>query len=136
MLSGEGPVAGDVVIGLSNHAIERYQERQKPALGLELARRELLALLELAPPIDRPEWFHGDETADQWLELAPGCVAAVLGSTVVTVVCELYYSPSERKAVNREKARERSARKTKNRSQRHSKQPGNRARIEAESWPV
>lgn len=40
-------------LGITNHAVERYVERVKPALGLDAARRELLALLDAAPRLPR-----------------------------------------------------------------------------------
>lgn len=49
---------------VTEHAVERYQERVKPWLSIDAARRELLALVELADFTTRkPTWATEPELA-------------------------------------------------------------------------
>lgn len=123
-------------LGVTTHAVERYVERQKPALGFDQAKRELIAILEFATAIERPEWDGGLMPADAWLELAPDCVAIIRGNSVVSVVTRsLAEEPARRK--QREIDRKTRIRK---RSKRYGeKHYGDRRpepRIESEAWPT
>lgn len=64
------------MIYLTEHAIERYHERVKPALAPEQARREAITLARRAEPTrDRPRWWYqrqGDDVLEAWAYVTEG----------------------------------------------------------------
>ena len=93
-------------LSVTRHAVDRYVERVKPALGDEQARRELEALLELAVRCGRPSWWEGPRrSGDVYVLLAPGVVGAVKGLLLTTVVAEPVRQGGRRRA-GRQRRRE------------------------------
>lgn len=137
------------MIGVTNHAVERYQARVKPHLGATQARRELYALLDLAETVERPRWdlSRAHTAADAYLLIAPDCVAIVVDGAVVTVITkEKAVEPARRrrKDVKRLRAQvaaaQRETRRDRTRFRKGRKMPTTpnrrRARIEDEAWPI
>ncbi len=59
-------------VGVTRHAVERYQERVRPDLTFVQARAELVGMVGTAPAIEPPPWAGIPRLC---LELAPGVVA-------------------------------------------------------------
>lgn len=56
---------GKATIRLTEHCVERYQQRFRPALDIEAARTDLARLLDVADVVaDPPRWLA--ERAEQW----------------------------------------------------------------------
>lgn len=120
---------------VTSHAVTRYIERAKPQLGRELARRELEALIQFAPAVNRPEFVRGSERADGWLELAPEVIGVIRGGSLATVLTPDLGAAQqrERERKNRRRRHRRAARLTRSSS---SKANRGRPRIEEEAWPT
>lgn len=101
---------------VSQHAVDRYQERVRPTLDTEAARTELEAVLsmDLEQFSEPPEYVHVCETkADYYLELADGIVAPVARDHVLTVITRGGSHPEHRARKMETKRRRRAARKRK-----------------------
>ena len=99
---------------VSDHAIVRYQERVKPALTREQAKRELEALVGTAQGLGKEQspWLTlSGAPVDAFLELSDGIIALVMDLTVITVLIRGGSHESVRKARNERKARRRRARR-------------------------
>lgn len=72
-------------VSLSEHAVERYQERVKPALSREQAMADVVRVLALA---DRrgaaPAWVTSERDAHEWRVLADDIAFPVRDGVVVT----------------------------------------------------
>lgn len=116
----------------TDHAVQRYQERVKPALDAAACKAELEALLAVAPEVERPAWCSVDANAghpaDRYLELADGILAAAAGGICVTVMVRSGLGERERANRNRRKARER-------RRKRRRQRPG-RPYVDESRWAV
>jgi hypothetical protein len=124
-------VSGYIV---THHAVDRYVSRVKPHLGRLQAEQELTALLELAAPILKPDWYRGIGPADHWLAIAPDCVAVVHGRRVTTVVNREVDGLRRPKKKRPLKATNDGFYRKRGRKIRHPARP--RAQIEDEAWPT
>jgi endonuclease III len=105
-----------VKLSISQHAVDRYQERVRPTLDTEAARTELEAVLSMDPERinEAPEWVHVCETkADYYLEVADGIVAPVAQGHVLTIITRGGSHPEHRARKMETKRRRRAARKRK-----------------------
>lgn len=80
-----------VNLQVTSHAVQRYMERVKPALGFDTAKGELDALVAMAgEPHGKPDWHflpeYTSEAAEHYFTLSDGIAAAVKGGAVVTVL--------------------------------------------------
>jgi hypothetical protein len=122
-------------IVLSDHAVERYQERVKPALDLQAAREDLERMLPLGTfQHDPPPWDRPFDEADGWLLLGEGIVIPLSrnqdrrpGFWAITVLSHREISPEKRRARNDHKARQRQARAMKRKKWIEHKQTRHRA---------
>ena len=109
----EGRAAGSEGCGmklyLTHHAVTRYHERVKPALLRRQAKVEFEALLAQAEKLgEPPAWLRSEHPdADDYIELADGIVAAVVGNKATTVLIRASGSPAHhrRKKEARQKRR-------------------------------
>jgi hypothetical protein len=96
----------DGAVWFTTHAIERYVERLRPALTKKAARRELVALCEVAEVVtERPAWLGLGEATDGYLLLGDDVVLPVMrgktGWVAMTCMTRGGLAPSERRARNR-----------------------------------
>lgn len=71
----------------SKHAVQRYQERVKPALPIHRAKLELEAFVEQARELtEAPPWHLNPEPGSRHFEIADGICAVVRNEVVTTVV--------------------------------------------------
>jgi hypothetical protein len=97
-----------VKLGPTNHAVERYIERVKPALSAVVARQELEALIEMSLPSSPtpPAWLSAFEPdTEAFLELSDGIAGAVKGNTVTTILVRATDAPVVRQLKRRRKKR-------------------------------
>lgn len=103
--------AGGVVVrfAASVHAVERFEQRVRPGLSPEAARRELLRLCgEHGCEVDRPAWLRGRSSigADVWIQVADGIVVPCHWShgrlRAITVLTRAGMSPEVRGRRNRQ----------------------------------
>lgn len=98
-------------LGISDHAVERFRERVRPALDLDDARRELLRLTQVAEIIAPPEWAQmSDDRADGAVLLSDDVcllVSYLRENRPVAVTCVFrgWCGSRERAARNRERRR-------------------------------
>jgi hypothetical protein len=113
-----------MILGVSNHAVERYVERVKPHLGKRQARQELQALANLGERVGKPSWFLGYGRADYYLQIGPEAVAAVRDCCITTVVTPEIVRRRHREAVNAWKAKRRARRAIKRKEfKKHNRRP-------------
>ena len=101
---------------VSDHAIQRFHERVKPALSLDAAKRELEVLVRLAGiPGHKPDWLYLPEEAtratDAYLTLSDGIVAPVVGRHITSVITRAGSNATHRANKNRARAKRRARRK-------------------------
>lgn len=121
---------------LTEHAVERYALRVKPALSRQVAASELKALVEAAELFDHPPCWKTESEVQSpyYAELAEGICAAVdRNGYVITVLCRGGLSAEARKARNAYNARERRKRRRKSPRAKEGTRPT--SRIEGEAWP-
>lgn len=123
-------------VRVTDHAVERFQERVRPTLDLAACRRELLRLTgACAPKPLPPAWKHHDPQIrpdSLYAELSDGvCAVLTPRGHVLTIVTRAGSGAQHRQNKNELKARRRRARKAKNRNRREG-----RPRIEGEAWPT
>lgn len=96
---------------VSQHAVERYLQRVKPALDFPAAKNELIALCAIGQEVEPPEWAYFDEDrgthVDRILELSDGVIALLGGRTVISVLTRGSHHPEVRAAKNDFKRRQR-----------------------------
>lgn len=91
---------------LTRHAVERYMERVKPALGELIARQELDLLFDRAEVVDRPPaWINEHQNSPFWAVLSDGIVAAVSSTGYVTTVMIRGGASEEARAFRRSRRR-------------------------------
>lgn len=104
---------------LKRHAIERFNERVRPALTFKAAKRELERLLEFAEPASKCPWTDAMH-ADGYLLLSDGVALVVRqarNGLVVAETCITAGGSSEeiRERRNKRKADKRAAKRARNR---------------------
>lgn len=88
---------------ISEHAVARYQERVKPALGRDDALEDLVRMLALAERRPgAPTWVTSEQDADEWFVLADDIAFPVRSGQVVT--CLTRSQPGE--VVREERSRD------------------------------
>lgn len=106
-------------VALKKHAVERYQQRVKPALSMEAAKRELEQLCVMAELADEAPCYcnddERDERTDAYLEIAPGIALAVVfdedgEAHALTCIANWSLSDETRRRRNAAKARMRRSR--------------------------
>lgn len=105
-------------VQVTEHAIERYQERVRPTLEVAAAKRELVALVEMAgaPTPEPPAWADYVHPApDSYLVLSDGVLGLIRGGRMTSVIVRGAMAPEYREA----KRKERRARRQKKRWQNH-----------------
>lgn len=114
----------------SRHAVERYVDRVKPALGFAEAEAELVRLVSMAEVVvDPPGWVldpSDDSVADGYVVLAGTICLPVRGFTVLTVITPGCMS-DEFRAARREHKRAQRAR-------RHALRRLKRQRLDRGDW--
>jgi hypothetical protein len=87
MIGGRAYIARRRVF-VTDHAVERYQERVKPALDLEQAQAEVMRLLPgLEFTFERPVWAAAaDQPHTEWVMVGDGIAFVVHGERVVRCV--------------------------------------------------
>lgn len=96
---------------LCRHAVERYQERVRPALGLAQVLSELDRVLRHATVTrERPEWATGSNAATEWVVLTDSICFPVVGADLVTCLTRGEFG-SKVRVVRQEDRREFAARK-------------------------
>jgi hypothetical protein len=81
-------LGGGLMLGLTDHSVEQYVARVKPALTIQQAKREMLALLgagyECLP--DPPPWTSPDagHEGQSFISITDGICFVVKGQRVVT----------------------------------------------------
>lgn len=104
-------------IVLSDHAVERYQERVKPALDLQAAREDLTRMLRIATvQKETPSWGQGEshgQPVDAWAIISEGVCAPLArrhdgsGYFAITVLTHRGISDESRARRNVAKAAQR-----------------------------
>lgn len=94
---------------LTNHAVEQYVARVKPAFSFDQAKREMQALLDLAldPPSTRPPdwtWPDPEHRGQEYLVVSDGVCLVIGGAAVVTCLIRGERSAERRAAKNEKKA--------------------------------
>lgn len=76
------------MIGVTRHAVERWQERVRPALDLDQCRAELLALVRAAgqPSSEQPAWHTRAVPNSLYLNISDGIACTVQDGSVTTVL--------------------------------------------------
>lgn len=131
---------------VTEHAVERYVSRVKPALPLLKAKLEIEGLIErLAPELqsERPFWLGADRYPNsQYLLLTDTIAFAVEEGRIVTCLVDGEVSDltrARRKAAKRQRAEERRADqpiRLDGRKGRREMRSKSRSRIESEAWPT
>lgn len=124
------------MIGVSDHAVERFQERVKPALDLDAARTELEALVRAAekPSSEQPNWHVKAVPCSLYLHLSDGIACTVKDETVTSVLTRASEAPDAKAAKKREKKKRQAERRVK---RHHDSRPGRmerRQRRERATW--
>jgi hypothetical protein len=101
------------MIRLTNHAVDRYIERVKPALDRDAARSELQALVRAAgePSSEQPEWHAREVPCSLYLEISDGIVATVQEQAVTSVITRGGSGPDAKERRKREKKKRQADRK-------------------------
>jgi hypothetical protein len=83
---------------LSDHAVERWQERVRPGLTLGQAEEDLArALEEHGSWAECPDWINDWHEADGWLAVGDGLAFPVCRRVVVSVLIRGGHSPASRR---------------------------------------
>jgi hypothetical protein len=107
-------------IGLTEHAVNQYVARVKPAFSFDQAKRELLALVEICgnyPTSETPPWKPDEEDGREYLELSDGIFLVINAEhRAVTCLTNSGFSSERRAEKNRRKASKRYAKRLKSSS--------------------
>jgi hypothetical protein len=135
-----------VPIIASDHAVDRYHERVKPALDRDAAERELLALLATVPATEaKPEWLYIPEglvNITSYCELSEGIVAPlrrhvpVRGFIACTILIRSDLEPSWRAHVRHKSSVKRAAKQRANRKGSKRKKASRNAERRATGGPT
>jgi hypothetical protein len=110
-----------VKLGVTNHAVEQYVSRVKPAFDFDQARAEIVRLLQGAgPPQGPPPWTrpHGEHEGSVYIVVSDGICFATNPERTALVTCLTKGSTSaeRRAAKNKKRAQRRHARHLKSKS--------------------
>jgi len=128
---------------ITDHAIERYCERVKPALSLLKCKLEMEGLIERfggQPQDAPPPWLNEDPAKvgrARYLLLTDDIAFAIVGRLVTTVLVAGGCSEETKayRAAKKQRAKERKA--ARRRASESRPLPHNlKSRIEGESWPI
>jgi hypothetical protein len=124
-----------VSLHITDHAIDRYVSRVKPALDWRVGKAELEALVGAANRVlpGRPDWYSPGPAAppgEGYVELADGIAGLVERGSVTTVVIRGEVTSSARAARNNRKRGRRLGRKKRSWSERRQLNP----KREAPAW--
>lgn len=98
---------GGRMVRVTPHALERYQERVKPALaGRELEKdlRRLLAVCEMR--LTPPAWVIGEHAGREWAVCGEDVVFVVVDGGLLTCLTRAYPGDEERARRSKRRAEE------------------------------
>ena len=104
-----------MTLHVSDHAVERFNERVRPTLDRPAAKRELLRLVSLAERSTvPPDWHLKEEHDADYLHLSDGIACTVKGRSVTTVLIRGSHSDLHRAERKRRKAKKRAEKRWQN----------------------
>jgi hypothetical protein len=111
-------------IQVSQHAVDRFVERVRPALDVGEARHELERLIDQCGQIgDRPDWQdHRADLCERWLWIGPDICLPVQRDLAITVLVRGLVPDQHRRNLNQAKQAARRAARSRRLRQRN--QPG------------
>jgi len=95
------PACQAVELELTEHCIERWRERVRPGLTLELAEEDLARQLAAHAHWAQPDWLTPEELGDDtWLMIGDSIGFAVRGKFVVSCFIRGTFNPRMRRIVS------------------------------------